>query len=69
MTKESLQSLEKLQSVADIRLALVADIRSVLAGRMAELLELRETVRKAEDAAPRPKAKVASMRRPTDELR
>jgi hypothetical protein len=62
MTKESHQSLEKLQSVADIRLALVADIISALAGRMAELLELREAVRKAEDAAARPKAKVASPR-------
>jgi hypothetical protein len=71
MTKESHRSLEKLQRVADIRSALVADIKSALAGRMAALLELRKAVRKAEDAAARPKAKVASIRkrRPTDELR
>jgi hypothetical protein len=55
LTRELRQSLEKLQSVADIR--------STLAGRMAELLELREAVRKAEAAAARPKAKVVSIRK------
>jgi hypothetical protein len=54
-TKELRQSLEKLQ--------IVADIISALEGRMAELLELREAVRKAEAAAARSKAKVASIRK------
>jgi hypothetical protein len=47
--------LEKLQRIADIG--------STLAGRMAELLQLREAVRKAEAAAARHRAKVVLIRK------
>jgi len=53
VTKELRKSLEELRSLADIRLA--------LAGRMAQLLELREAVVKAEDAVAR-----ASKQKPSE---
>jgi hypothetical protein len=49
MTMESRQSLEKLRAIADITNALVV--------QRAELLELREAVRRAEETAARKTAK------------
>jgi len=49
MTKKLPQTLEKLQGTVDVTCALAAE--------MAELLNLRETVRKTEEAAARKRAK------------